>query len=271
MTRPRLDLALFACGLLTVAPIVSADELGGTCVSCHAKEEDEELSEPVGEWKQSVHHAVEVSCDSCHGGNPFEEDADLSMDEENAGYLGSPGWSEVAEFCGACHETIHESFSQGALGQRLAAGEQVAVCTTCHGAHEVRSPAPREILTEDRCGECSEFEPLVAPMEDAFIEAERALDDLRGAIDISVVEAELHELHEDAILHVHTYDRPQVEEMASLARARLGGIAQQTQALVAEVRFRRTLGVGLVSVLLVAGIAPGRSLSAIGRRRRSRR
>ena len=78
-------------GALLTSPVPGwGAEALDACVSCHAEEEDSDLSTPVEEWRRSVHAEAEVSCDGCHGGNPHEEDEELSMDEGDAGFLGAP-------------------------------------------------------------------------------------------------------------------------------------------------------------------------------------
>jgi hypothetical protein len=260
-----LALSLALVGLLHAS---ARAEVDSTCVSCHAEEEDEELSAPVEEWRRSVHGAAEVSCDSCHGGNPFEEDAELSMDEDKAGYLGEPGWSEVPGFCGACHEEIQDAYLEGTLGQRMAQGERVAVCSTCHEAHAVHPPVPREILKEERCGECASFLPLIASLEDGFTRVDRELSPLRDWIDTALADRELGGLHHEAILRIHSYDRPRIEEIAGRAKHRLQEISADTAALREQARFRRLLGAGIVGALLVAGFL-GDRLSATFRRKES--
>ena len=227
-----------------------AEEVESTCVSCHAEEENVDLSAPVDEWRGSVHAAHEISCDACHGGDPFEEDADLSKDEKEAGYLGAPGWAEVPAFCGTCHEDIQQAHGEGVLGQKMARGERVAVCSTCHDAHAVVRPVPREILTEERCGECAGLRDLVGDMDDGFSRALGALDELRGGIDTSLVDSQVDELGWQAVLRVHSFDRPRIEEMAALARGRLNHLSEDTHDLAVEARFRRQLGFAVGGVLL---------------------
>jgi hypothetical protein len=241
-----------------------AEEMESTCVSCHAEEEEPELSAPVEEWRGSVHAAHEVSCDACHGGDPFEEEADLSMDEE-VGYLGTPGWAEVPAFCGACHEDIQRAHAEGVLGQGLARGERVTVCSECHDAHAVVHPVPRKILTDERCGECAGLRDLVADMEDRFSAALGALDEIRSRIDTSLVHREVAELRERAVLDVHSFDRPRIEETAALARQRLNHLGERTRDLALEARFRRLIGFGVSGALLTLCLLTNR-LSAQRRR-----
>lgn len=265
----RAGIAMLA--LVFVSAPALAEEFPSTCVSCHAEEEDVELSAPVEEWREGVHAAAEVSCDACHGGDPSEEDEELSMDEENAGYLGSPGWQDVPEFCGVCHEDIQEAHGQGALGQKIARGERAAVCSTCHDSHAVQHPVPREILTEERCGECAEFADLVGDMEEGFSRAQGSLDDLRSTIDTSTVDRQVKELRRDAVLTVHSYERPRIEAVAELARERLEGVDAATRELEAEARFRRRTGLAVSGVLLLLCVGVNRLNGSGGKAEAERR
>jgi len=128
----------------------------GSCIGCHAEEEDEELAAPVAEWRESIHAAHEVSCDACHGGDPREEDPDLAMSEE-AGFLETPGWTDAHGFCGVCHEDIAKHYEQGRLGRQLGDGFYVASCTTCHMAEGHRIVAARPAHLDPRCADCEPF------------------------------------------------------------------------------------------------------------------
>jgi len=96
---------------LVASGSVRAEKQVNTCIGCHVDSDEEELSSPVEEWGRSVHATVEVSCDACHGGDPLEEDEELSMSEDDAGFVGMPSWDEVPEMCGNCHEHILEKLA----------------------------------------------------------------------------------------------------------------------------------------------------------------
>lgn len=112
------------------------------CAGCH--------SDKVDEWKNSRHARAFIAgnrnaagCLSCHGGNAHKilpkSDAASPTSHQN-----------VPKTCGTCHgqKLVMESsglstqpaFSYGASvhGKAIAGGNQkAAVCTDCHGAHEV--------------------------------------------------------------------------------------------------------------------------------------
>ena len=249
-----------ALAALLTAPVPGwGAEAPDSCVSCHAEEEDSDLSAPVEEWRRSVHAEAEVSCDGCHGGNPYEEDEELSMDDGEAGFLGAPGWTDVSEFCGACHEEILDAYRQSVMGTNIEAGEKAAVCTTCHmrDGHAIPHADPREILTEEHCGECHEASRAIA-LRDLLeetggrIEAARAgLDGVSRIIDVSRLDREVKEIRQRAVVIAHTYDRERIAEFAAVAHARLDAVAAETRELEGEAAFRRRVGFGVVGALLL--------------------
>ncbi len=229
-----------------------------SCVRCHSEEEDSDLSRPVEEWSRSVHAVAEVSCDACHGGNPFEDDEDLAMDEDEAGFLGVPDWEEEPEFCGACHEKIADGYGQSVMAAKLREGKKVAVCTTCHmtDGHAILSPTPREILTEERCGRCHDggraivLRDLLEEINARLGRARADLDATRHWIDVSVQDQEVEKLSARAVVIAHTYDAERIAEVAAVAHERLEGVVIATASLSSEAGFRRRLGAGTVAFLL---------------------
>jgi hypothetical protein len=248
------------------SPLTKDEARGSTCVVCHSQEEDDELCASVVDWRTSVHAEAGVSCDACHGGNAFEEDADLAHDEEEAGFVGAPDWTSVPESCGGCHEVMSDAHREGLLGQKMARGERVAVCSTCHEAHAVSRVDPRRILKDERCGECAELADLVTDMHQRFVEVARPIGPLRRRIESSALDAELHRLRLDAVKTVHGFDRPRIEAVAEGAEERLEGIAAETRRLASESGFRRRVGLGVVGFLVAMGLGLGR-LAADHRRR----
>ena len=122
-----------------------------TCLSCHAKLDDEELAAPAKLMGQDIHTRQGFSCVDCHGGDATKDDEDASMDEAK-GYIGKPGKAKVIELCGKCHSdgafighyNPKLRVDQVALyqtsvhGKRLKEGDtKVAVCVDCHGAHGI--------------------------------------------------------------------------------------------------------------------------------------
>lgn len=235
-----------------------AEEMETSCVSCHLDEEDPDLSAPVEEWRHSVHATAEVSCDACHGGDPFEEDQELSKDVEEAGFMGAPGWADVPEFCGACHEEILDEYRQSVMAGQIAEGEKVAVCTTCHmiDGHAISHAVPREILTEERCGKCHDaaraivLRDLLEDLRARIGSARERLEEIREVIDVSELDRELEEIRWRAVVAAHTYDRDRISDVSSAARQRLEGLSVTTRARAQQAVLRQRVGFGVVGFLL---------------------
>lgn len=250
-----------------------AQETDTSCVSCHLDAEDPDLSAPVEEWRHSVHATAEVSCDACHGGDPFEEDEELSMDEEEAGFMGAPGWADVPEFCGSCHEEILDAYRQSVMASLIGVGVRVAVCTTCHmsDGHAISHAVPREILTEERCGECHDpargivLRDLLEDLGARIGSARERLDEIREMMDVSALDQELGEIRWRAVVAAHTYDRHKITEVSRVARERLEGLSVTTRARAEQAAFRQRVGFGVVGFLLAA------CLGVIGLQRSLRR
>jgi hypothetical protein len=257
--KPALLAVALALGI--GAEVVGAEEVN-TCVSCHVDEEDEELSAPVEEWKQSAHAAAAVSCDGCHGGDPFEEDEELSMDEDENGYIGAPGWDEVPALCGACHEEILEGYNESVMASHIERGSRVAVCTTCHmtEGHAITGATPREILTEERCGECHDPErafellDLLEHTTGQLASVDAEVEVIRGALDTTRLDRELRGLRRRALVIAHTYDRERIAQISQVCDERLRAVSDETRKLIPEARFRRRLGAGVVLFFVLVSV-----------------
>jgi hypothetical protein len=271
----RLALATLAFAVVWgLGTAEAAEEAVDECMSCHEAEEEPELSEPVEQWRESVHAEAEVGCDACHGGDPSQDDEELAMDEDEAGFVGSPSWHEVPEFCGACHEDVLDGYSQSVMASKIEEGEAVAVCTTCHmpEGHAIVRPSAREILTEERCSECHDAERAVELRElldetsghIASVEAQLAA--LHGRIDTSRVDHEVQEIRARAVVIAHTYDRERIAEVAQVARERLDAAGAAADALRGESEFRRRLGFGVVAFFVLTCLGALRLESDVHRR-----
>ena len=141
----------------------------GRCGVCHPAERVL--------FEKSRHAAEEVRCISCHGGN------DRSLEKaaaHGAGFRGRPSRPQVIQLCASCHadESRMRPYDlpvdQYALyltsghGRRLAQGDtRVAVCSDCHGAHDIlppSDPASRvfPLNIPRTCGTCHADSALMA-------------------------------------------------------------------------------------------------------------
>ncbi len=133
----------------------------GRCGVCHPRER---LA-----FESSVHSHEDVHCTSCHGGN------DTSFEKSVAHGGGFDALSDRARIpaqCGSCHADVkrmraynlpvdqYALYQTSGHGVRLKAGDtRVAVCSDCHGAHEVlppSDPASRVFVSNipRTCGTC---------------------------------------------------------------------------------------------------------------------
>ena len=140
------------------APVTAAS---GRCGVCHPAERVQ--------FEKSRHALEGVRCVSCHGGNDRSLDAGTA---HGAGFRGRPARQDNPRLCATCHadearmRPYNLPVDQYALyqtsghGQRLARGDrQVAVCSDCHGAHEIlaaRDPASSvyQLNIPQTCGRC---------------------------------------------------------------------------------------------------------------------
>ncbi len=120
------------------------------CADCHGAVNDKQAA-IVAEWDSSAHAAAGVTCADCHGGDPGSDQITKAMDA-GAGYSGTPGRLESVALCGSCHASVermgvsglptdqYAKYWSSVHGQRLltASDTRVAVCTDCHGAHDVK-------------------------------------------------------------------------------------------------------------------------------------
>ncbi|MFQ5876459.1 MAG: cytochrome c3 family protein [Acidobacteriota bacterium] len=102
------------------------------------------------EFEQGVHRREGVTCVSCHGGDPGA----VSVEAAHRGaFRGVPRRRDIPKLCASCHADIalmrpynlpadqYALYETSRHGLLLAQGnERVAVCTDCHGAHEIRRP-----------------------------------------------------------------------------------------------------------------------------------
>jgi hypothetical protein len=204
-----LPLALIICCLAEVhgasPPLESADSPNqvdayakNACVACHENLPGK-LSSVVHEWKQSVHHANQVSCDGCHGGDPailreqckseddFKQRSHLRRDSEFFNLLQSGGYftssvrgRSVSYFCGKCHAVIKEKHLGSPHG-----GMGNPTCLYCHGrgSHAIQ-PATLALIDArpkndgGQCATCHRAATMetVAIIKKALSEAEQSLE-----------------------------------------------------------------------------------------------
>lgn len=146
--------ALLAAGLVASVfaglPGVFA-QTKNACLDCHFAL-DPPLRVTPEEFAQDIHAQKGLDCVSCHGGDPASEDPERAMGRA-AGFRGKIARAQIPALCARCHADAAymrqynpsvrtDQFSQyqtSGHGRRLARGDsRVAVCTDCHGVHDLR-------------------------------------------------------------------------------------------------------------------------------------
>lgn len=148
MRTARCFLFTACCLLLAARPSWAAD----TCIECHQAFETD-VSAPTRQMAHDIHFARGLSCADCHGGDPAAADQAASMDPAK-GFIGRPKRQEIPAFCARCHADPaamrkynpnlptdqYAKYLTSQHGKRISQGDSdVAVCTSCHEAHGIRS------------------------------------------------------------------------------------------------------------------------------------
>jgi predicted CXXCH cytochrome family protein len=130
------------------------------------------------QFEQGVHRAEGFDCTSCHGGDGA---ASTVQGAHRSPFRGKPKRREIPALCAECHADLarmtpynipadqYALYLTSQHGRRLAKGdESVAVCTDCHGAHEIRrkdDPKSRVFARNvpATCGRCHGAPPAGSP------------------------------------------------------------------------------------------------------------
>jgi predicted CXXCH cytochrome family protein len=138
--RPALALLLGAAAVTAAIAAELEAPRSGLCGVCHP--------DIRVEFERSVHAREEIDCTGCHGGDAT---ASTVQGAHRGSFRGAPRRRDIPALCAGCHADIRRMrpynlpVDQYALyqtsqhGVLLAKGdERVAVCTDCHGRHEIR-------------------------------------------------------------------------------------------------------------------------------------
>lgn len=133
----------------------------GRCGTCHPAERKL--------FETSIHAGEDVHCTSCHGGDASSL---VQAVAHGSGFRGKPARETVPALCASCHadekrmRAYNLPVDQYALyqtsghGIRLKSGDRrVAVCSDCHGAHDILAPSDpaSRVFTANiprTCGRC---------------------------------------------------------------------------------------------------------------------
>jgi cytochrome c553 len=122
-----------------------------TCVACHQPSGDQS----VALYAPSVHARNGFTCTGCHGGNARARDKAAA---HAANFMGKPSPVEQLTMCGACHQQPLADFKTSLHFPRNLSAPRL-VCSDCHGAHTVGSPA-RDFSFAMFCTNCHGLEYL---------------------------------------------------------------------------------------------------------------
>lgn len=135
----------------------------GYCLGCHGGETAGislgNIELPSGEvlditvdretYQFSVHGRLDMSCVLCH----------TNISEYPHAPIEAEGLREftLANYaaCATCHESQYSATHDSVHGAALAAGKiEAAVCTDCHGAHDVQPAGMRAVAIQQTCENC---------------------------------------------------------------------------------------------------------------------
>jgi cytochrome c553 len=157
-----------ATGATTTPP--AASSASGRCGVCHPAERVL--------FEKSRHAGEEVHCVSCHGG----DDRSIEQSAAHGGnFHGTPSRKDIPGLCASCHADEsrmrpynlpvdqYAMYQTSGHGKRLAKGDtKVAVCSDCHGAHDILPPSDpaSRVFTANiprTCGTCHGDSTLMKP------------------------------------------------------------------------------------------------------------
>lgn len=227
------------------------------CIGCHASERMRPaFRNIVDEWKMSWHAQNNISCQDCHGGDP--KDAALAMSRKR-GFVGTPGYREVPEFCGKCHIGILKNYREGGHGKALKSTGRGPHCVVCHGSHNIQK-ANIDTINEQRCTKCHSYERAKIMKQALFLvekklgEIEMNLKTLKSAgIYAGDEEKALFSTQAEYRTLFHTVDVSLVQERTDEFTNKLNLIAKDVQTAISEVRFRKNYSAYLM--LLFTGMS----------------
>ena len=176
----RFALALLPAALWLSHPATATAQGGvNQCFSCHDRLGGK-LGAPAKEHVTSVHREAGVTCVTCHGGNPLLPGVE-GMSPRH-GFRGKPKHREIPKFCAGCHSDISrmrqynvtiDQFAEykTSVHGRLLYGKndpRTAVCTSCHGKHDIRRKSdPQSLVFRSNvpatCGRCHADSEMMKP------------------------------------------------------------------------------------------------------------
>jgi len=228
------------------------------CIECHTSNIMKPQFRVIpDEWKMSWHSQNDISCHDCHGGDP--RDAAMAMSLQR-GFVGTPKYADVPEFCGKCHIGILKNYLDSGHGRALKASRKGPNCVTCHGSHNIQK-AGIDIINEQRCTKCHSYE-RARVMKQALFVVEKRIGDIEGEIKRLKAGGVFAEEEERALFSTqaefrtlfHTVDVSLVKDRTDDFTKRLNAIETKIQAIFSELGFRKNFSIFLMLVFAGIGV-----------------
>lgn len=228
------------------------------CIECHAADKMKQAFRLiVEEWQSSWHAQNKISCHNCHGGD--SKDAALAMSRQR-GFIGTPKYAEIPNFCGNCHIGILKNYLESGHGMALKASGKGPNCVTCHGSHNIQK-ANIDIINEQRCTKCHSYERAKL-MKQALFETEKKIGELEKGFNklksegVFVEEEEKNLFSTQAEFRTlfHTVDVALVKDRTDEFTGKLNTIEKKIQNTFSELRFRRNFSAFLLLLFSGMGI-----------------
>jgi len=186
---------VLAAAICLIGPAVFA-QTKNSCLDCHSN-----LPEPLGvtveTYSQNIHAQKGLTCAACHGGDANSDDPEKAMSRA-AGWKGKIEHKQIPELCASCHSNAElmkkynpglrvdqfQQYKTSVHGMQWAKGDgKVAVCTDCHGVHDLRPPSdprskvhPTNIATTcSRCHADAEYMKPYGIKTDQFANYEQSV------------------------------------------------------------------------------------------------
>jgi hypothetical protein len=150
MRRAAVVVAVWLIG----SGLIAFAQTTNSCLDCHSN-----LPEPLGvsaeTYSQNVHAQKGLTCAACHGGDATSNDPEKAMSRAS-GWQGKIERKQIPELCASCHADAErmkkynpslrvdqfQQYKTSVHGIKWAKGDsKVAVCTDCHGVHDLRAPS----------------------------------------------------------------------------------------------------------------------------------
>ncbi len=146
--------AIVVAAWLICSGLTAFAQTKNSCLDCHSN-----LPEPLGvsveTYGQNIHAQKGLTCAACHGGDASSDDPEKAMSRA-AGWKGKIERKQTPELCASCHADAErmkkynpslrvdqfQQYKTSVHGMKWAKGDnKVAVCTDCHGVHDLRAPS----------------------------------------------------------------------------------------------------------------------------------